>query len=112
MNSVYALVFCIAMVVTTAPVENVVSDNGNVYQHVINDPMIISMREISSKLSINSSKIRLEIQYPAGALPPTTFYYTKTINGVRHAGTLNIYRIEKTKDATYALYVGTIYPVE
>lgn len=72
---------------------------------------IIGIQELQPLFEINSSKVKLEVQYPANYKPPMTFYYTKTVNGVKYSGTLALDSIRYRETVTYAFYVGYIEPV-
>ena len=62
-----------------------------------------------SPMSADEIEAFVRIEYSGIVQPPTTYEYTKMINGERYSGTLCLYRIETTNGTTYAYYKGTLH---
>jgi hypothetical protein len=112
MNRFVAVMICVTILFSSIPSGHLNSQCESVSQQT-NEESIISLREIHSALETNSSKVKLEVKYPVGYKPPVTFYYTRTNeNGVKYGGTLTLDTIRIRDDATYALYIGYLAPIE
>lgn len=112
MNKIISVIMCLTMVFVTIPTTEGGYKEEYEYEQIIENQGIISIREVSSILSVNSDKVNVEVKYDVSVTPPKTFYYTKTQNGKRYGGTLNIVSIRYRAEANYALYTGYIYPIE
>lgn len=113
MKKILLWMMCASMAFAKIPSSYLINEtNETEYHQMYSDPSVISIREVTNYLGLNSSKVKVELKYRVGSTPPMTIYYSKVKKGITHAGTLNLESIRFMKDATYALYVGNIYPVE
>lgn len=112
MNKIVALMMCIATIFISLPADNRVENIDYEIQQVIEEQNALSIQVLNDYLTPDAYKIRIKVMYEKGYKPPVTFYYTAIKNGVKHEGNLDIVSISNTKDATYAIYSGYIYPVE
>ena len=111
-NKIVALMMCIATIFISLPADNRVENIDYEIQQVIEEQNALSIQVLNDYLTPDAHKIRIKVMYEKGYKPPVTFYYTAIKNGVKHEGNLDIVSISNTKDATYAIYSGYIYPAE
>jgi hypothetical protein len=105
------LMSCILFVIQ--PVPMVIGDTG-IYieqQNLASRDEIICINELYPDFSINTFKVRVEVMYKVGTVPPKTFYYSKEKSGVKYAGNLSIESIRYREDAVYAVYSGYLDPI-
>ena len=112
MNKIVALMMCITTIFIALPTNNRVEKTDYEIQQLIEEQNAISIQVLNDNLTPDAYKIRIKVMYEKGYNPPVTFHYTATKNGVKHEGDLDIVSISNTKEATYAIYSGYIYPVE
>lgn len=58
---------------------------------------------------INSSITTIYVTYDGYTYPSPTYYYTKTSNGIRYAGVLNLQSYTQADGKTTAKYSGYLY---
>lgn len=113
MNKIVTLAICITLTFIVSTPTGILEQNDYSFQQTSEKEIdILNVKEIYSINNQNSSKVKVEVKYVVGVKPPVTYYYTKTRNGITEAGTLTLDQIRYMSDATYAVYVGYIYPVE
>ena len=60
---------------------------------------------------INSTITTIYITYDGYAYPSPTYYYTKTSNGIKYAGVLNLQSYTQADGKTTAKYSGSLNPI-
>ena len=112
MDKLIIIMTCFVWMFSSVPTENNMERKVCECQQAEYESPILDVREVWTLICQSSLKVQVEVKYVVGTKPPTTFYYTRTKDGVKKAGTLTLDRVRYMSDATYAVYIGYIYPVE
>ena len=98
----------------TLKVEAATADMGKMVVGTESE-MVIEVREIetySTKGVSSNDDVTIVVTYSGTIKPPATYYYTKTENGIKYGGTLNLVKANARDGYTYATYTGKLSPVK